>query len=172
MNIPERKDAIHFNIFRGIERSFPIHSPEYSLGYVVFLPISKTQYYHAKEKLFFFVGTKTTVVSGSENIFETKCRIHIAIRKHLFIIAFATYPRKVSCSRYKLTNASLLSANATLDSLEILMPHPHCYSRIIRLLGCVSKLFVNSRSIVFTDRALIGVNYYTVAHERLVQTQH
>lgn len=60
VNIPERKDAIHFNIFRGIERSFPIHFDPLNIHRVTqyFCPFRKHRQYHAKEKLFFFVGTK------------------------------------------------------------------------------------------------------------------
>ncbi|PBC27137.1 hypothetical protein APICC_00971 [Apis cerana cerana] len=52
--------------------------------------------------------------------------------------------------------------DATLDSLEILMPHPHCYSPT-RL--CLEAIRKQHKYRVHT-RALIGVNYYTVAQCR------
>lgn len=131
---------------------------------------------NAEEKLFFFVGTKATVVSGPANTFETKCRIHTAIRKHLLIIAFTTCPRtmKVSCSRYNSQTPPFLARTATLDSLKILTPHPHCYSPTCLCLQTIRKqqkyrscshqscdhcklLYCSSRSAVSADAALDSV---------------
>lgn len=131
---------------------------------------------NAEEKLFFFVGTKATiVVSGPANTFETKCRIHTAIRKHLLIIAFTTCPRtmKVSCSHYN-SRRTPPFLRELLDSLKILTPHPHCYSPTCLCLQTIRKqqkyrscshqscdhcklLYCSSRSAVSADAALDSV---------------
>ena len=147
-------------------------SPEYSLCYVVFLPISKTQATR-KRNCSSSWERRQQLLFPDQRI---RSKRNAASTLQFVNICFTTCPRtmKVSCSRYNSQTPPFLARTATLDSLKILTPHPHCYSPTCSCLQTIRKqqkyrscshqscdqcklLYGSSRSAVSADAALDSV---------------